>query len=532
MKSIKSLSVILLVSILLLVTEKGFSQDPNFHIYLCFGQSNMEGQGTIESKDLTVDSRFKVMAGVNCSNLGRVKGTWYTAVPPLARCYTKLSPSDYFGKTMVANLPDSITIGVINVSVAGCNIGLFDKVNYVNYLNTFTAAWYQNILADYSYNPYAYMINLAQLAQQDGVIKGILLHQGEANTGDSQWPTKVQTIYNDMLADLSLSAADVPLLAGQLLGAAQNGCCSSMNSIINTLPATIPTSHVISSINCTGQPDNAHFNSEGYRKIGKRYAVQMLSLQGYKASYAEAECGVIGNDWLTKTETNAANGGYIKAASGIENLTVAPISSAQEVQMNFTVDKDTTYYVYGRFNNPSTASDAYWVKMDNGVYEKIDNLTTTGWQWLPIKSYALTAGSHSVVIGIAENGGYLDKIALKNAEIAPVGVAEEAANACVITITSTLDATYSSKGYSLMQSYPHPGKGTASISFVVPKSCYVSVKLYNAQGIEISELAGKEFRSGEHVLTCRFDKLPAGNYFYTMRTDEFKDSRKLLIVGE
>ena len=91
---------------LALLSVSSYAQNPNFHIYLCFGQSNMEGQGPIESKDKTVDSRFKVMSTVDCSNLGRTKGTWYTAVPPLCRCYTKLSPSDYFGRTMVANLPE------------------------------------------------------------------------------------------------------------------------------------------------------------------------------------------------------------------------------------------------------------------------------------------------------------------------------------------------------------------------------------------------------------------------------------------
>ena len=36
--------------------------DPNFHIYLCFGQSNMEGGGRIEERDRTVDKRFQVLS--------------------------------------------------------------------------------------------------------------------------------------------------------------------------------------------------------------------------------------------------------------------------------------------------------------------------------------------------------------------------------------------------------------------------------------------------------------------------------------
>jgi hypothetical protein len=282
---------ILLILGSLIVTTNLFSQNPNFHIYLCFGQSNMDGAAKIEDKDLTVDRRFKVMEAVDCPNLGRKKGNWYTAVPPLSRCNTGLSPADYFGRTMVANLPDSITIGIINVAVPGCNIGLFDKHNYQEYYSTHKEAWFQDIIAAYGGNPYAHLIDLAKLAQKDGVIKGILLHQGETNTGDTEWPSKVNTIYNNILKDLSLSANSVPILAGELVSA-EEACCSSMNSIINKLPDTIPTAHVISSSGCTKQ-DNAHFDAEGYREIGRRYAVKMLSLVGHKVTSPDSGRGKV-----------------------------------------------------------------------------------------------------------------------------------------------------------------------------------------------------------------------------------------------
>jgi hypothetical protein len=257
-----------------------YAQKSNFYIYLCFGQSNMEGQGTIETQDMTADSRFRVFQALDCSDLGRVKGTWYTAIPPTCQCNSKLSPADYFGRTMAANLPDSITIGIINVSVAGCDIRLFDKDIYQEYDSTYIENWFTSKVADYGWNPYKYLIDLAKLAQNDGVIKGILLHQGETNTGQTQWLSYVKKIYLDMLTDLSLKADSVPLLVGELLSTEVN-CCSSMNAIIDRLPDSIPSARVISSTGCTAQ-DQAHFSSEGYRKLGRRYAVQMLSLMGYK----------------------------------------------------------------------------------------------------------------------------------------------------------------------------------------------------------------------------------------------------------
>ncbi|WP_208745823.1 sialate O-acetylesterase [Pedobacter kyonggii] len=267
---------------LLLISIPSFSQDSNFYIFLCFGQSNMEGAAKFETQDTTaVDQRFRLLEAVNCVNLNRTKGNWYTAVPPLTRCKTGLGPVDYFGRTLVANLPKNIKIGVINVAVGGCKIELFDKENYQSY----TAAapdWMKGMLAEYDGNPYASMVEMAKIAQQSGIIKGILLHQGESNTGDKAWPEKVKGVYENLLKDLKLEAKNTPLLAGEVVNANQGGVCASMNAIIATLPQTIPNAHVISSAGCPDGPDNLHFSAEGYRMLGKRYGEKMLSLLGKK----------------------------------------------------------------------------------------------------------------------------------------------------------------------------------------------------------------------------------------------------------
>ena len=79
------------------------------------------------------------------------------------------------------------------------------------------------------------LVEMAKLAQKDGVIKGILLHQGESNTNDSIWTRKVKVIYDNLIKDLHLKAKKVPLLAGEVVNADQGGVCASMNKIIATL---------------------------------------------------------------------------------------------------------------------------------------------------------------------------------------------------------------------------------------------------------------------------------------------------------
>src|SRR6478609_2137546 len=107
--------------------------DPKFYVFLCLGQSNMEGFPGIEEQDKTEAERFKVLAAVDFPRLDRKKGNWYPAVAPLCRGATGQCPADYFGRTLVAPLPLDVRVGVVNVSVAGCKIELFDKANYEAY---------------------------------------------------------------------------------------------------------------------------------------------------------------------------------------------------------------------------------------------------------------------------------------------------------------------------------------------------------------------------------------------------------------
>ena len=285
MEMMKLKWILLLLAALFISSTSSFGQDPdpNFYIFLCFGQSNMEGFPGVEQQDKAVDPRFQVLATVDFSNLGRKAGHWYDAVPPLCRSSTGLCPADYFGRTLVANLPRNIRVGVVNVSVAGCKIELFDRANYQAYAAT-VQPWMTNIIKQYEGNPYQHLVDMARLAQKDGVIKGILLHQGESNTNDKQWPGKVKSIYDNLVKDLDLKPEAVPLIAGELVNADQKGACASMNAIIAELPKTLPNSYVVSSAGCECRPDHLHFTPAGYRELGKRYAERMLPLLGYKVA--------------------------------------------------------------------------------------------------------------------------------------------------------------------------------------------------------------------------------------------------------
>jgi len=271
----KILRLFALIGLLLLAT-RAFAQDPNFYIFLCLGQSNMEGFPGIPDEDKgPVDPRFQVLAAVDFPEMKREKGHWYPANPPLSRPVAGLSPADFFGRELVAKLPAHIKVGVVNVAVGGCKIALFEKDQCQQYMAE-APEWMKPALAAYDGNPYQRLIEMAKLAQKSGVIKGILLHQGESNSGETDWPMKVKGVYEDLLQQLNLKADEVPLIAGEVVPADQNGKCAGMNPIIGTLPAIIPTAHVVPSAGCPGLPDQLHFTPAGYRELGKRYAETIL----------------------------------------------------------------------------------------------------------------------------------------------------------------------------------------------------------------------------------------------------------------
>ena len=253
--------------------------DPNFHIYLCWGQSNMEGAASVPNSETQgVSDRFQLLySGDNCSNgSGRKKGQWYTATPPLARCDAGFGPVDYFGRTMVEKLDPSIKVGVVVVAVGGADIALFEKNKYQSYLQS-AEQWLKNIANSYGGNPYGRLIDMAKEAQKVGVIKGILVHQGETNTNQSDWPNRLNAVYNEMLKDLGLNASEVPLLVGEVR---YSGPCSSHNNVVRKVPNVIPTAHVISADGCEAANDQYHFSVAGYKLLGKRYAETMLKLLG------------------------------------------------------------------------------------------------------------------------------------------------------------------------------------------------------------------------------------------------------------
>ncbi len=293
--------------------------DPNFYIFLCFGQSNMEGNARPEAVDLASPGpRFLLMPAVDFPETGerpaRKMGEWCEASAPLCRANTGLTPADWFGRTMVASPPDHIRIGVIHVALGGLDIKGFLPDSIKDYAEKKAPGWMKSMLAAYDNNPYERLVTLAKKAQKDGVIKGILMHQGETNTGDPKWAGMVKQVYENLCGDLQLKPEEVNLYVGNIVQADGKGVCIGCKKQIDELPQTIHTCQVISSDNCSNGPDRLHFDAAGYRELGCRYGEAVARHLGFTpkrpknlpeaikkievpADAVSGECNVPGNEF-------------------------------------------------------------------------------------------------------------------------------------------------------------------------------------------------------------------------------------------
>ena len=256
-----------------------FAQDPNLHIYLAYGQSNMSGQATITDTDRQTNPRFLVLRAGNHSN--QKVGEFYPAAPPMGHSASKVGIVDFFGRKMIKELPDSIKVAVANVAIGGQSIDLFDKdrnAAYVQNAKNKNDTWWIQYLNEYGGDVHKRVVEMGKIAKQKGVIKGFLFHQGEADYQMKDWPERVKKVYDQFIEELELDPEKTPILLGEL---APTGDLGWRNEAVKQAADLIPNGHLISAQGCPAIKEPSytlHFSREGYQTFGERYAEKMLEI--------------------------------------------------------------------------------------------------------------------------------------------------------------------------------------------------------------------------------------------------------------
>jgi len=95
-------------------------------------------------------------------------------------------------------------------------------------------------------------------------------------------------------------------------------------------------------------------------------------------------------------------------------------------------------------------------------------------------------------------------------------------------INVTVD--FSAKEYSLSQNFPNPFNPVTTISFSLPKSGLVSLKVFDNLGREITTLVNEEKEAGKHKVEFDASGLASGVYFYKITSRDFNATKKLILM--
>jgi hypothetical protein len=84
--------------------------------------------------------------------------------------------------------------------------------------------------------------------------------------------------------------------------------------------------------------------------------------------------------------------------------------------------------------------------------------------------------------------------------------------------------------FSLSQNYPNPFNPATNIKFSIPVSSNVKITVFDVQGKLVDELVNKEMNPGVYVVDWDASALSSGTYFYTIRTESFTETKKMILI--
>ncbi len=259
-----------------------------FHLFLLVGQSNMAGRGRVEEQDKQPHPRVLMLTK---------EQEWKPALAPLhfdKPGIAGVGIGGTFGR-VVADATPGITVGLIPCAVGGSPIDAWKVGAYYNPTKS---------------HPWDDAIQRAKHAQQFGEIKGILWHQGESDSKEGLAETYEKKLH-ELVARFrkELDIPNAPFIAGQMGQFKERPWSDAKKQVDQAhrdLGAKVFRAAFVNSDGLSHKGDKVHFNSAGFRELGRRYAKAYFDL-------TEAKGAIIDNPKLPFTiERAVASKGFDK----------------------------------------------------------------------------------------------------------------------------------------------------------------------------------------------------------------------------
>jgi|GEM_PF-6545275 len=182
----------------------------------------------------------------------------------------------------------------------------------------------------------------------------------------------------------------------------------------------------------------------------------------------------------------------------------------------FLIDDTTMQSALVPFNSWIVSTSAIADIDNNG---KLDVITASFDK--TIKTFELPQTNSNSKVAWGMFGGNAN-----NTNVSPVSVKKNVSPVSVKKIENSLTPLK----YELNQNYPNPFNPITKILYQIPEQSKVKLTVFNLLGQEVMTLVNSVQTAGNYEVNLNFNGMSSGLYFYTLETDKFKDTKKMMLV--
>jgi hypothetical protein len=230
------------------------AEGKDVQLFLLIGQSNMAGRGKVKRRDREplprVFSFSKTME-------------WVPAVDPLHWDKPKIAGAGLgrsFAEVLTAQNRQAV-VGLIPAAFGGSSLDQWAPGGEL----------------------YANAVTRTRAALGSGTLRGILWHQGEADSNIEENARSYADRWSRLALSLRQDLAAAPIVVGELGGFFQAPFAAAVNEQLAVLPARVARTAFVPSGGLTDRGDRLHFNTASLREFGRRYACAFLMLDPFSA---------------------------------------------------------------------------------------------------------------------------------------------------------------------------------------------------------------------------------------------------------
>lgn len=204
------------------------------------------------------------------------------------------------------------------------------------------------------------------------------------------------------------------------------------------------------------------------------------------------------NPYLDTIFIAGRDGGIIRTTDNGNNWTLSQTKS-QTGPLNkiFSLDSKNVYAVgdTGKIFYTSNAGNS-WIRQNSGTAKNLNSV------WFLSRDTGYVCGDSGIVLKTFTRG-----------------------------LTSAVQISENVPGsFLLEQNYPNPFNPSTEIKFSLRTEAFVSLKVYNVNGAEVSELVNENKDAGYYSVSFSAQNLPSGIYFYKLTAGNFSDVKKMMVV--